>query len=321
MVERLRVKVAHVTDEADDIKSFEFVAADGAGLPPFTAGAHVDVFLPSGLIRQYSLANDPRERDRYVVAVLREVAGRGGSAEMHSVVVPGTALTITEPQNTFPLSPEADHHVLIAGGIGITPILAMVRDLEARGADYTLHYCTRTPAKTAFLAELQAPPFGAHVRFHHDNGNPAEGLDVQTLLAERGRGHHVYCCGPAGLMAAVKGASAHWPTGTVHFEYFTVDETAEAAAPEPAGFEIEIESTGLVLQVPADKTIIEVLREAGIEIETMCEEGICGTCITEVTAGEPDHRDMVLSDDEKAAGKLMTVCCSRARSQRLTLKL
>ena len=319
MTEQLRARVRRITLEAEDIRAFEFTDPRGGALPPFTAGSHLDVHLPNGLVRQYSLCNDPRETHRYVVAVLREPDGRGGSACMHDAVREGDEMTLTVPRNTFPLHEEAGRHLLIAGGIGITPILTMARRLATLGADYTLHYCTRSPEKTAFRAELMAEPFAGHVVFHHDGGDPARGLDLRALLAAVEDGTHVYCCGPAGLMRAVTEACEHWPRGTVHFEFF-------AAAPEaderPArDFEVEIASTGAFHKVPPDKSILDVLRDQGHDLESSCEEGLCGTCIVEVLEGEPDHRDFVLDDEEKESNKLITICCSRAKSARLKLDL
>lgn len=315
--ETLTVRVNRVTDEAEGIRSFEFVDPSGADLPPFTAGAHVDVFPPNGPARQYSLCNDPTERHRYVVSVLREPESRGGSVAMHMGVTEGATIAISAPRNNFPLSTEAGRHVLIAGGIGITPVMAMVRHLHSAGADYKLYYCTRSPAQTAFRKVLGDAPFAAHVEFIHDGGDPAKGLDVKATLATVEPGTHVYCCGPAGLMEAVKTASEHWPAGSIHFEYFTADQ--EVLSAPKSGFEVEIASTGAVLTVPDDKSILAVLRENGFEVESMCEEGVCGTCITGLLEGEADHRDMILSDDEQANS--ITVCCSRAKSDRLKLDL
>ncbi len=319
MSEQLDLRVKRVIDEAEDIRSYEFADPRAGELPPFTAGSHLDVHLPNGLLRQYSLCNDPRETHRYVVAVLREPNGRGGSACMHDVVRQGDDVTITVPRNHFPLHENAERHLLIAGGIGITPILAMVRRLAAIGADYTLHYCTRSPEKTAFRAELSGEPFAGRVRFHHDGGDPAKGLDVRALLAEVEDGTHVYCCGPTGLMHAVTAASAHWPMGTVHFEFFAPDPDVTEGPNE--GFEVEIASTGAVYQVPPGKTALEVLRAEGFDLDSSCEEGLCGTCLVDVLEGVPDHRDLVLDDEEKASNKLMTLCCSRAKTPRLKLDL
>lgn len=319
MSEQLEVKVNRVTLEAEDIRSFEFVDPAGGEMPPFTAGSHLDVHLPNGLVRQYSLCNDPRETHRYVVAVLREPAGRGGSLSMHDAVREEDRITISAPRNNFPLHEEAGRHLLIAGGIGITPMLAMARHLAATGADYRLHYCSRSVEKTAFRAVLQDGPFAERVSFHHDGGDPSKGLDVTALLAEVEDGTHVYCCGPAGLMHAVKSASAHWPLGRVHFEFFATDP---AVPEEPStAFEVEIASSGAVYQVPPDKSILDVLLENGHDVDSSCEEGLCGTCIVDVLEGEPDHRDFVLDDEEKESNQLITVCCSRAKSGRLKLDL
>ena len=318
--ETMQVRVNKIAQEAEDIRSYEFVDPEGRELPPFTAGAHLDVHLPGGLVRQYSLANDPAERHRYVVAVLHEPQGRGGSADLHSHVREDDTLTISHPLNNFPLAQDAAKHLLIAGGIGITPILSMVRELQRRGADYHLHYCTRSPEKTAFADLLATPAFDGRVSFHFDGGDPAKGLDVAALLRPYEIGQHLHCCGPTGLMTAVRDAAAHWPSGSVHFEYFAVDPDLAAGSGIDAPFEVEIESTGAVHQIPAEQTILDVLREAGHDLPSACEEGICGTCITEVARGDLDHRDMVLDDDERAAGDLMTICCSRGKG-RIVLKL
>ena len=318
--ELLQVRVNDVVEEAVDIRSYEFADPQGNDLPPFTAGAHVDVHLSEGLIRQYSLSNDSGERHRYVVAVLHEPDGRGGSAYMHKNVHAGDLITISTPLNNFPLAEDATTHVLIAGGIGITPMLSMVRHLAQQGASYHLHYCARSPEKTAFRELLSAEPFVSNVTFHFDGGDPSQGLDVASLLRPYDLGTHVYCCGPTGLMDAVRNAASHWPTGTVHFEYFSVDPAIAAGSGVDEVFEVEIEDTGEVHQIPTDSTVLEVLRDAGHDLPSACEEGICGTCITEVVSGEIDHRDMVLDDSEREAGDLMTICCSRGKG-RLVLKL
>jgi len=316
---KLTVKVKTITQEAEDIRSFELVDPKGRLLPMFTAGSHIDIELPNGLARQYSLSNDPRDVDRYVIAALRETAGRGGSAYLHDSVKEGDELTIGTPRNNFPLHEGAKHHILLAGGIGVTPMLAMARELAQRGESFEMHYCTRTPAKTAFLKEIAASSFADKVKFHHDNGNPADGLDITGLLREVRPGAHVYYCGPTGFMHSCEQAAKHWPKGTVHCEYFSVDPTVTHGA--DTAFQIKIASTGAILDVPADKSIVDVLRVHGIEVETMCEEGICGTCATVILEGEPDHRDFVLDDEEKARGEFIMVCCSRSKSPLLVLDL
>ncbi|MDA0952132.1 MAG: PDR/VanB family oxidoreductase [Proteobacteria bacterium] len=316
---KLTVKVNKITQEAEDIRSFELVDPAGKLLPMFTAGGHIDIELPNGLPRQYSISNDPRDVDRYVIAVLREVAGRGGSAYLHDSVKEGDLLTIGTPRNNFPLHEGAKHHILLAGGIGMTPMLAMARELATRGESFEMHYCTRTPEKTAFMKEIQDSAFADKVKFHHDNGNPAQGLDIAALLKDVREATHVYYCGPTGFMHACEQASAHWQRGTVHCEYFSVDASVTHGADE--AFQIKIASTGQVFDVPADKSIVDVLRSNGFDVETMCEEGICGTCATVMLEGEADHRDFVLDDEEKARGEFIMVCCSRAKSPMLTLDL
>jgi len=315
----LRLKVNKIVQEAEDIRSYELTDPQGGFLPMFTAGAHLDVALPNGIARQYSISSDPRDVDRYVVAVLRELVSRGGSVYMHDNVKEGDVLTIHPPRNNFPLAEDAKHHILIAGGIGVTPMMAMARDLSARGESFEMHYCTRTPAKTAFKEDIAASGFADSIHFHHDNGNSADGLDIKALLADVRDGAHIYYCGPGGFMHACEGASNHWPRGTVHYEFFSVDETVDHG--DSDAFQIKIASTGAILDVPADKSIVDVLRANGIEVETMCEEGICGTCATVLVEGDPDHRDFVLDDEEKERGEFIMVCCSRSKSPLLTLDL
>jgi vanillate O-demethylase ferredoxin subunit len=317
----LNLTVAAVRQEAEAIKAFELVDPAGGELPAFEPGAHVVVELPNGIRRQYSLSSDWRERKRYEVAVYCEPESRGGSRHMHEGVGPGDTLAISPPANNFRLRPSDGVIWLIAGGIGITPILAMARQLEARGHDYRLHYCVRTAERAAYRDLLEQPPFGSKVRFHFDGGDPAKGLDVGALCARHPEGGRIYCCGPTGLMHAVQAATTHWPEGTVRFEFFTADPEVLTHSGRDGSFEVVVNGTGETLVVGADQTILEVLEDHGIQVERLCEEGFCGTCITGVLEGEPDHRDTVLDDAERAGGKLMTVCCSRARSRRLVLDL
>jgi len=318
---RLKLRVAEVREEASGIRSFTLVDPAGGSLPPFTAGAHLLVDLENGLQRHYSLCNDPVETHRYVIAVLREPNGRGGSSFMHDKVREGVELTVSEPRNNFALVDGAKSYLMIAGGIGITPILAMCRALNRRGADYRLHYCSRTVETTAFRAELGGEPFAPRVGFHHDGGDPAKGIDLRALLETAPPGTHLYCCGPNGLMKAVEQAAAHWPTGTVHFEFFS--GTGEPAQPHPGDqpFELVAAKSGKVMQVPANRTILSVLEENGIHVDSVCQEGICATCLTGVIEGVPDHRDLVLDAQEKAQNKLIAVCCSRSKTSRLVLDL
>lgn len=316
----LQVRVAHKRSEAEDICSLELVAADGAALPAFSAGAHIDVHLPNGLQRQYSLCNTPGETQRYVIGVLRDAASRGGSAAVHDLVNEGSMLTISTPRNLFPLDAQAPHHLLLAGGIGITPMLAMAEHLAATGGAFTLHHCNRSQARTAFISRLMAAPFAGQVQHHFDDGDAAQKLDIAATLQRAPAGTHLYVCGPQGFMDAVlnAGRAAGWPEERLHREYFgaaPVDHTNDGS------FELEIASTGKVIKVLADQTALAALHAAGIDIPMSCEQGVCGTCLTRVKAGTPDHRDQYLEPDEQAANDQFLPCCSRAKSPRLVLDL
>jgi vanillate O-demethylase ferredoxin subunit len=317
----LQVRVAHKAVEALDICSFELVAADGQPLPAFTAGAHLDVQVPGGLTRQYSLCNAPHETHRYLIGVLRDAASRGGSVAMHERVGEGDRLTVSAPKNHFPLAPQARRHLLLAGGIGITPILCMAEQLAASGADFALHYSTRSRERTAFYDRIRASAFADRVAFHFDDGEAAQRLDLATLLAAPQAGTHLYVCGPKGYIDAVL-ASARargWPEAQLHREYFAAGDAAPAAG--DAAFEVQLASSGRVIAVPADRTVVQALAAAGVEVQTSCEQGVCGTCLTRVLAGTPEHRDLYLTPEEQAANDQFTPCCSRARSARLVLDL
>lgn len=312
------LRVNKITSETDCIKTFELVDPEGLDLPLFSAGSHVDITLPNGQLRPYSLCNSPAERQRYLLGILLEANGRGGSRQMHDRLVPGDVFQVSMPRNNFPLDESASRHLLIAGGIGVTPLMAMVHRLQMLQADFALHYCTRDAAQTAFYGLLTTDDFAPHVRFHHDGGVPGRGLDVVALLSNVAYGTHVYCCGPAGLMSAVRAASAHLPPSQVHFEHFSAP-LASAAAIASAAFEVEIASTGAVYQVPPDQSILSVLLAQGMLVDNSCEAGVCGSCMTRYISGEPDHRDFVLSETEQR--EHVMVCVSRARSPRLKLDL
>jgi vanillate monooxygenase ferredoxin subunit len=307
----LALTVAKVVDETGDIKRFELVSAEGKPLPEFTAGAHIDIITGNGQRRSYSLANPPTERNRYILGVLREPAGRGGSAWMHDNVKPGTTVTVLPPLNNFKLVEDAKEHIFIAGGIGITPILAMGHRLKAMGAKTTLHYCTRSPEKTSFMADVKEA-FGATAIMHHDGGDPTKGVKLADVLKNRPEGAHLYICGPTGLLEAARKASAHWPDETVHFEHFAATPAQKKPATANQPFEVYLSRRKLTLPVPADKTILEVVREAGVEADSSCEAGICSTCETRLISGRADHRDEVLTEADKIANGKIMICCSRA---------
>ncbi|SEK96510.1 vanillate O-demethylase ferredoxin subunit [Pseudoxanthomonas sp. GM95] len=302
--------------------AMELVRADGAALPAFEAGAHVDVHLPGGLIRQYSIASTPADTARYVLCVRREAASRGGSSSVHERLRVGQALTISAPRNLFALQP-GSHHVLVAGGIGITPLLAMAHQLQAQGASFELHYYVRSRSEIAFLRQLHGE-FGDRVHLH----SAEEGRDARQVLPEALEGgadeHQLYLCGPAAFMAHITEAAMArgWDAARIHDEAFApVKPLASADAGDEATFEVEVASTGQVFTIAPDRTIAAVLGEAGIALSLSCEMGICGACLTDVVDGIPDHRDTVQSDVEKASNKQVTVCCSRSCSPRLTLAL
>jgi vanillate O-demethylase ferredoxin subunit len=317
-VETLRVRVKSATWEAENILSLELRPVDGAILPPFTAGAHIDLQLPSGLGRSYSLINPQSERHRYVIAVQNDRASRGGSRYLHDGLRVGDVLTITPPRNDFALVEDARHVVLIAGGIGITPLWAMVQRLGDLGRSFELHYAVRTRAQTAFIEPLTAlMASGGRVDLHVDDETSGAMLDLGTIIARAGADAHLYCCGPAAMLGAFEAATADRPRDRVHVEYFTSQEPAATEG----GYVVELARSGRVFTVKPGKTILETLLDAGLEPAHSCREGVCGTCETTVLHGVPDHRDMVLTDAEHAANRTMMICCSGCKGDRLVLDL
>jgi vanillate O-demethylase ferredoxin subunit len=317
----IAVRVVRKRTEADGICSFELASADGTALPAFAAGSHVDVQLPAGTVRQYSLCNDPSESHRYLIAVLREAASRGGSAAMHDLVHEGSMLAISPPKNHFALAHDASAHLLMAGGIGVTPILCMAERLATMGAAFEMHYAARTLSRMAFVERIARSRFAARVRLHLDDGDAAHKLDITGVLAAQPAGTHVYVCGPRGFMDAVIGAArtAGWPDSRVHFEYFAAGDTAPRSG--DGAFEVLLASSGRVVAVQPDQSVIAALASAGVVVPTSCEQGVCGTCLTRVIDGTPDHRDSYLTPEEQAACDQFLPCCSRSRSPRLVLDL
>lgn len=312
------VRVRARKAEAQDIVSLELVPVAGT-LPPFTAGAHVDVHLANGIVRQYSLLNDPRESHRYVIAVQRDRASRGGSSFVHDSLHEGATLRISAPRNHFPLVEDAEHVVLVGGGIGVTPLLAMAARLAALGRSWELVYCARTREHAA--AQDALARYGERVRFNFDQEPGGRMLDLAALVAQAPAGTHFYCCGPTPMLGAFEQAMQARP-GFGHVEYFT-PKAPDPAAPPPAdhAFDVELARTGRTLEVPADRSILDTLIEAGFDLTYSCQEGVCGSCETVVLEGDVEHRDFVLSDAEKSRSKSMMICCSRARGTRLVLDL
>jgi vanillate O-demethylase ferredoxin subunit len=313
------VVVARAQQEARDICSLKLVAVDDAPLPPFSAGAHIDVCTPSKAVRQYSLCNGPDDTDGYLIAVLREAAGRGGSASMHEVQT-GQRLSISEPRNNFPLAHHARRSLLLAGGIGITPLLSMAERLFNAGSDFAMHYCVRSLDRMAFHDRLSTAYYADRVSFHLDDGPVEQAFRLDEVLRNAAADTHLYVCGPGGFMNHVLGTTraAGWAEDRLHWEFFA----GAAANAEGAGaFRVMIASSGKIIEVGTDQSVIAALHARGIVIPTSCEQGVCGTCITGVLEGVPDHRDLFLSAVERAANDQFLPCCSRAKSQLLVLDL
>lgn len=317
---KLQVRVQQIVQETPEVRSFLLVPTDGNALPAFSAGAHIDVHLPGGLVRQYSLCNGPKDTQGYVIAVKREPASRGGSAALHDHVKEGDLLQIGAPRQQFSLQMNAAHHVLIGAGIGITPLLSMARHLVEAGASFEVHYFARSRELAPFRQALDQPEYAGKVQLHLGLGSDAVHATLHRLLGQRPANADLYLCGPRPFMASVR-ASAHqaWPLTAVHFEYFSADE-AVLAAPQHS-FVIRLGRSGGEYEVPADQTIVQVLGMHGIEIFTSCEQGVCGSCVTAVLDGTPDHRDSFLTDDEKQCGSKLMPCVSRAHSNVLVLDL
>ncbi len=307
------VKVTAKRMLTPDICEFT-LATDGSGpLPAFTPGAHITVETPSGAMRRYSLMNEGAAPDKYVIAVKREPASRGGSRAMHEQVETDAVLNIQPPENSFPLG-DAPRYLLIAGGIGVTPIYAMANFLARKDKPFQIIYCTRSAEETAYLDDM-TNAFGTALLLHHDDGDPEKAYDFWDHFAEP-QAMRVYCCGPKPLMDEIKAISGHWPEGRVNFEDF---KPVEVVHPDDTAFDITLQKSGQAITVPADRTILETLREAGLKVSSSCESGTCGSCKSGLIAGDVDHRDMVLMDNEKST-RIM-ICVSRARSGGLVLDL
>ena len=312
----LDVLVADRQVAADGVVALTLRHPDGGELPAWTPGAHVDLVLSDDLTRQYSLCGDPAERTAWQVAVLQEPDGRGGSAFVHDKLSAGTTVRVRGPRNHFPLEPAA-RYLFIAGGIGITPIVPMLGAATAAGADWRLVYGGRTAASMAFVEQLRATHGEERVVLRPQDEHGL--LDLDSLLGEPADGTLVYCCGPGPLLDAVEQRCASWPSGSLHTERFTPKEQGE---PVLSGtFEVELAQSGTTLTVPPDRSILEVLEDAGIQVLSSCQEGTCGTCETVVLAGTVDHRDSLLTDEEMAANDTMFICVSRAACPRLVLDL
>lgn len=308
------VIVSDITQETPTIKSIRLEKPDGSPLGTYLPGAHIDVEGPTAITRQYSLCSTPDSADSFAFAVKREANSRGGSAALHELAV-GDRLRISEPRNLLGIATDARHHVLVAAGIGITPMLSMARYMDVHDISFELHYFARTEAEAAFLPLLNdrcPEKLHAHIGVSRDSQEQVLDAAFTTLSA----GTHVYTCGPDGFMDKVVAvAGRHVSPDAVHLENFHAAEQPDAA--ENAAFEVELE--GETYEIPADKSIVDVLQENGCDVDTSCQEGICGTCIMQVLEGSPEHRDNVLTMAEKESGEVMAVCVSRTKSPRLVL--
>lgn len=315
----LNAFVKAIRHEADDVISIELVPAPGAVFPPFEAGSHIDLHLSNGMIRNYSLLNAPAEQGRYVIGVLQDRASRGGSRHMHAQIRVGMTIPITPPRNNFPLREGAAHSVLVAGGIGITPILSMLRRLKALGRSCELLYLARSRGTAPFIDQIEA--LGVPVTWHFDDEQG--GLaDLRALLAQRGGSgeRHYYACGPTPLLDAFEKYCAELGYAEAHVERFAALQT-EPSAEARSSYLAELARSGRTFVITPEKSLLDTLLDAGVEVNYSCMEGVCGTCETAVLAGVPDHRDSVLSQSEKDSNKVMMVCVSGCKSERLVLDL
>ncbi len=321
MSQTMHLTVTARTEEPGNILRLRLARADGAPLPPVAPGAHLDLHLTGAgldLWRQYSLCSDCDQTGYYEIGVLRDPKSRGGSEAVHRLAQTGAVLEVEGPRNHFPLDEGAGHTVLLGGGIGITPMLAMAQRLHGLGRDFVLHYCTRSAGVTAFRDLIANAPWAARVAFHFDDAAPGQKLDLARDLPPPAAGTHLYVCGPQGFMDWVIGtaeAAGHAPS-QVHREYFSADVDTSGA-----GFEVVAARSGLTVTVGPEDTIAKALARAGVKVEVKCEEGVCGTCVTDVLEGTPDHRDKFLTEDERAEGTMICACCSRACSKTLVLDI
>jgi len=312
------VRLSRVDDAARDTKLYTFERVDGGKLPSYKPGAHIDLHLPNGLLRQFSLIAPAADPDSYVVGVKKDPASRGGSRYIIDEMKVGDRIKISAPRNNFPLAENAEHVVLIAGGIGITPIWCMAQELIALQRPWTLHYACQSRADMAFLDALQKlDPQAVHLHFDDESGGKF--LDLAGIVATAPANAHLYCCGPNPMLKAFEAATAGRPRGNVHLEYFTPKE--EAKAEELGGFWVELARSGEEYYIPPGKKVLEVLFDAGVDVDYSCELGICGACETRVISGEPIHHDAVLSEEEQATNEKVMICCCGCKTERLVLDM
>ena len=304
--------------QGGNVVVLELAAVEGRALPRFAAGAHVDLHLAPDLVRQYSLCGDPAQANVYRLGVLKDNQSRGGSVAVHEQLQPGTPMRISAPRNLFPLAGNAQRSILLGGGIGITPMIAMAHALHAQGQPFELHYRGRSRSRCAFVDELLAAPFAASVFTHFSDEGPEQQLDLARVLGPGTPGVHLYTCGPTGFMDwVIEGARQQgFDEQHIHHEYFQAEVDTSGDS-----FEVVAARSGKTVQVQAGQTLTAALREVGVKVEVSCEQGVCGTCLCDVLEGEPDHRDHYLTDEEKQSNEQIVLCCSRARGKRLVLDI
>ena len=312
----IKARLTAIRYAAHETSLYEFRRLDDKAWPAAAPGAHIDLHLPNGMMRQYSLVHAGDAPEIYTVGIKRDRSSRGGSIFVHDQLRVGAEIDIGGPRNNFPLNETAARSILFAGGIGITPIMCMIERLEKLGRSWRLYYSCRSRTETAFLSELQAKG-EERVTFNIDEENGGKFLDLAAIVAAAPGDAHWYCCGPTPMLKAFEAATASMAREQVHVEYFTAVETA---ATEGA-YIVELYRSKREIAVPEGKTILEALRDAGVDVSTSCEEGVCGACETKVISGTPDHRDMILTASERTASKTMMICCSGSKSERLVLDL
>jgi len=314
------VVVRAVSPVALDVSQLELARFDGSPLLPFTPGAHVDLHLAPGVVRQYSLCGE-LDDPHYTIAVKREPGSRGGSRFVHEQLRPGVPVTVSAPRNHFALEAEAPHSVLLAGGIGVTPLLCMARDLSRRGRSFTLHYFARSEEQAAFAQLLTSPRFSRQARLHFGLGRAATAEALREALAQQQTGARLYLCGPGPFMDMVRGVAIDrgWPNEHVRHEHLAADTSSAVIGTRSIA--VKLARSGRVVDVPAGLSIADALRAAGVPVQTSCEQGVCGTCVTAVVDGVPEHHDLFLTDAERESGRCMATCVSRARTPHLVLDL
>ncbi len=316
----IEARLAKIEDVARDTKTYTFQRVDGGKLPAYKPGAHIDLHLPNGLMRQFSLVVPISDPDSYTVGVKRDENSRGGSRYIIEQMKIGDQIKISAPRNNFPLVEDADHVVLFAGGIGVTPIWCMAQELEAQGRSWKIHYACRSQADMAFMSNLKKlDPNKVHL--HFDDETDGKVMDLAAAIAEAPANAHFYCCGPNPMLKAFEAAAASRPRANVHIEYFTPKEDLAAEGSDIGGFWVELARSGEEYFIPPGKKVLEVLFDAGVDVDYSCELGICGACETRVISGTVVHHDSVMSEEEQASNEKAMICCCGCTSERLVLDM